>query len=80
MFASVLPLLLLAVSARSALYWPSVKHVFSFGDSYTDTYSRFVNGTLSASQDSKVRRSMPTGLALTRFISQRLAGRCGSSG
>ncbi|KAI0729918.1 hypothetical protein C8Q72DRAFT_875013 [Fomitopsis betulina] len=53
MFASVLPLLLLAVSARSALYWPSVKHVFSFGDSYTDTYSRFVNGTLSASQDSK---------------------------
>lgn len=61
MLSSAAPLLLLAASAQiasaSAFYWPNVKHVFSFGDSYTDTYSRFVNGTLTASQDYRVRRS-----------------------
>lgn len=64
MFALTVPLLLLAASTQSAsasaFYWPNVKHVFSFGDSYTDTYARFVNGTLTASQDGKVRRCTPT--------------------
>ncbi|TFY54953.1 hypothetical protein EVJ58_g8559 [Rhodofomes roseus] len=57
MLASKLSFFLLVAGARGAVastfYWPNVKHVFSFGDSYTDTYARFVNGTLTASQDSK---------------------------
>ncbi|KAH9930699.1 uncharacterized protein B0H18DRAFT_1103017 [Fomitopsis serialis] len=59
MLASTLPFLLLVTVAcargisASAFYWPNVKHVFSFGDSYTDTYARFVNGTLTASHDLK---------------------------
>lgn len=84
MLPSVVPLLLLAAPAASAsaFYWPNVKHVFSFGDSYTDTYSRFVNGTLTASQDYKVRERihLASEHLLTRSVSQHQAGRCGLNG
>ena len=78
-------LLLLAACVEYALaspfYWPNIKHVFSFGDSYTDTYSRFVNGTLTASQDSRVRGVCPhLRFCPDSYISRRQVGRCGLSG
>ena len=47
-----------AVAAPSALaadfFWPDITNVFSFGDSYTDTISRIVNGSLSPPNDAGV--------------------------
>lgn len=35
--------------------WPDITNVFSFGDSYTDSLSRIVNGSLSPPNDAGVR-------------------------
>ncbi|EIN12103.1 hypothetical protein PUNSTDRAFT_43146 [Punctularia strigosozonata HHB-11173 SS5] len=40
-------------------FWPDVTNVFSFGDSYTDTYARLTDGKLSPPQDSKTTAGGP---------------------
>jgi len=40
-------LFLPALVRADSFFWPDITNVFSFGDSYTDTFSRVVNGMLS---------------------------------
>ncbi|KZV68014.1 carbohydrate esterase family 16 protein [Peniophora sp. CONT] len=47
-----LAVLCVAQSALAAdFFWPDITNVFSFGDSYTDSISRIVNGSLSPPND-----------------------------
>jgi hypothetical protein len=59
--AHILAVTLQLTTAYAApFFWPNITNVFGFGDSYTDTYARVINGRLSPPQDSKVRFELVT--------------------